>query len=402
MTDTSPVRIVVIADDSGLVQRLLTLLREAPRWQSQVMPVERLADAGPLLTPERCDVVLLDLAQAAPVADGRSVLQQVQALSPALPLVVLTPEKEGDDEEVAALQALEQGAQELLSKSRLDGSGLVRALRYAMARHRAAARQRAGTIQGTQPSPAQELPAAEAEPARNPRDELLGIVVHDLRNPLSTVAMVASLMLATPAADEAGRRLQRHAEKLDRAARRMEQLLRDLQDLTSIESGSLSITTKPTSISSLLQEAIKAHASAAQAKGITLRSASLDSEDYVTCDRERILQVLAHIVGNAVKFTPAGGTIELRAIRRADAVDLAIADTGPGIAATDLSLLLERSWRSWRLRQGKSADRTGTGLGLAISKGILELHGVRLGAESELGKGATFSFALPRAPAGLR
>ncbi len=229
----------------------------------------------------------------------------------------------------------------------------------------------------------------QAQQAIKSRDELLATVSHDLRNPLSTIAMVASLMLVAPAHDEAAKRLRRHAEKLDRAVKRMEHLIRDLQDLASIENGHLSLSPNPTPLAMLLADAIEAQSQAAQAKGIKLLSDTSDPGIWVACDRERVLQVLANLVGNAIKFTPEGGTVELRCLRRSSDICLSVADTGPGIAAEELPRVFERFWQS------KSIARTGSGLGLAISKGIIDRHGGEIWVESELGRGATFSFTLP-------
>lgn len=233
----------------------------------------------------------------------------------------------------------------------------------------------------------------EAQRAIKSRDYMLATVSHDLRNPLSTIAMVASLMLAAPAVDEEGRRLHRHAAKLDRAVKRMEHLIRDLLDLASIESGHLSINPKPTQLMPLISESIDALQPAAVAKRIKLTGELHEAGAVVFCDRERVLQVLTNIVGNAIKFTPEGGSILIRCARRSTEVCLSIADTGPGIAAADLPRVFDRFW------QAQSSDRAGTGLGLAICKGIVERHQGTIWAESQIGAGTTFFFTLPLASA---
>ncbi len=232
---------------------------------------------------------------------------------------------------------------------------------------------------------------AEAQRAIKSRDDMLATVSHDLRNPLSTIAMVASLMLAAPAVDEEGRRLHRHAAKLDRAVKRMEHLIRDLLDLASIESGHLSINPKPTQLTTLISEGLDALQPAAQAKRLKLTGELHDPSALVLCDRERILQVLTNIVGNAIKFTPDDGAIRIRCTRRSQDICVSVADTGPGIAAGDLPRVFDRFW------QARSADRAGTGLGLAICKGIVERHQGSIWAESQLGAGTTFFFTLPLA-----
>jgi len=109
----------------------------------------------------------------------------------------------------------------------------------------------------------------------------------------------------------------------------------------------------------------------------------------VFADRERVLQVLANLAGNAVKFTPAGGRVEIAAARAGDEVRVAVRDTGPGIAADDLPCVFDRFW------QARSTRRAGAGLGLAIAKGIVEAHGGTVSAESTPGAGSTFAFTLP-------
>lgn len=510
MSNTGPVRLLLIADNPADADRLRALLPAAPRLACQLAHVDRLAAAAPLIGPEHADLVLLALSRLSP--DGLAILAQARTLAHPLPVVVLTEL----DDEGAALAAIEQGAQDVLVKGKVDGPGLERAILHAIARRRAEEKERqliqeraasaaakeeesrfrglaeaipqlvweynsAGrfdfmssrwyeyTGQAPGQGSAEQFSAAlhpddagpllsqwqaavqtatnwqseyrlrradgtyrwhlgravpvldkdgvsikwygtatdiddhknneherlrlydQAQQAIKSRDELLATVSHDLRNPLSTIAMVASLMLVAPAHDEASKRLRRHAEKLDRAVKRMEHLIRDLQDLASIENGHLSLSPNPTPLVTILTDAIEAHSQAAQAKGIKLQGDTTDCGIWVACDRERILQVLANLVGNAIKFTPEGGTVELRYFRRPSDVCLSVADTGPGIAAEDKPRVFERFW------QGKSIARTGSGLGLAISKGIMDRHGGELWVESELGRGATFSFTLPLA-----
>lgn len=231
----------------------------------------------------------------------------------------------------------------------------------------------------------------EAKRAIRSRDDMLATVSHDLRNPLSTIAMIASLMFAAPATDEEGRRLHRHAAKLDRAVKRMEHLIRDLLDLASIESGHLSINPKPTQLLPLINEGLDALQPAAQAKRLKLTGELPEASSLVFCDRERVLQVLTNIVGNAIKFTPEGGSILIRCARRSQEVCVSVTDTGAGIAEADLPRVFDRFW------QARSTDRAGTGLGLAICKGIVERHQGKIWAESQFGAGTTFFFTLPLA-----
>jgi PAS domain S-box-containing protein len=234
----------------------------------------------------------------------------------------------------------------------------------------------------------------QAQQAVKSRDELLATVSHDLRNPLSTIAMGATLILSAPTDDAQSKLIHSHAEKIDRAAKRMEHLIRDLLDIASIESGHLSIHPRTTRLCELYAETLDAMQPAAHERKLQLSSDFPDEDTVVHCDRERVLQVLMNIVGNAIKFTGAGGAIGLRCEVRPHDVCLSVADTGPGINEHDLPRVFDRFW------QAKETARAGVGLGLAICKGIINQHQGTIWVESVDGKGTTFYFTLPRAPAG--
>jgi len=134
----------------------------------------------------------------------------------------------------------------------------------------------------------------------------------------------------------------------------------------------------------------------AAVRGLELRAEVADDVPAVCADGPRIEQVLANLLGNAIKFTPRGGTIVVRAARSADDVCFAVVDTGPGIAKENLAHVFDRFW------QAERTDRLGTGLGLYIVKGIVETHGGTVWAESEVGQGSSFFFTLPSALGGPR
>jgi signal transduction histidine kinase/ActR/RegA family two-component response regulator len=229
------------------------------------------------------------------------------------------------------------------------------------------------------------------ERAVRSRDEILGIVAHDLRNPLNVISAAAnSLHHRLP--DSVSRR---PLERIMRAAQRAEHLIRDLLDLSAIEGGHFSIDKRPIDTASTILSALDSQQGLAAASCVILASDLSPALPWVDADEERILEVLENLVGNAVKFTLAGGTVTVGAGLRDEKLLLWVKDNGPGIAADQLTHLFDRFW------QASKSDRRGTGLGLTICKAIVEAHGGRIWAESEPGAGTTVFFTIPaleRAP----
>lgn len=230
----------------------------------------------------------------------------------------------------------------------------------------------------------------EAEAAVRSRDEVLSIVSHDLRNPVSTVMMSAGL-LADPefALSDADRRKQ--IDVIGRSAHRMNRLIQDLLDVARIEGQRLTIDCRCEDPAALAVETCEAFRPIAADKSIDL-ACDIDHDlPRVSADRDRVAQVLSNYLNNALKFTPSGGSVVLRATLASDGgVRLSVSDTGPGISAEDLPHVFDRFW------QAKRTAHLGSGLGLAIAKGIAEAHHGRVGVESTPGKGSTFWFVLPR------
>ena len=218
------------------------------------------------------------------------------------------------------------------------------------------------------------------------REEILRIVAHDLRNPLNTISMATSALLDMPGAD-AGQKGPLRI--IRRSGERMNHLIQDLLSVTTIEAGRLSIAPRKLHVNELLHEAQEALEPIAREKSLTLSVDAAADLPPVRADSGRILQVFSNLVGNAVKFTPAGGTITLSARRAAGKVECSVRDTGPGIPPAQIPRLFGKFW------QAKRGDGRGVGLGLAIAKGIVEAHGGTISVESELGKGSVFSFQLP-------
>jgi signal transduction histidine kinase/CheY-like chemotaxis protein len=233
----------------------------------------------------------------------------------------------------------------------------------------------------------------EAQKAIAARENLMAIVSHDLRNPLTTILMTTELLLRTVPNDRR-RRDRKHAETVHRSAARMDRLVRDLLDFATVEGGRLVIDARPHSARALAKEAIEEHERQALEKSVRLRFVEGSEDHVIRCDRERMQQVFSNLLGNALKFTRRGGTITLGIARQDGEVCFSVSDTGPGIPRHELPHIFERFWQS------RGTARLGTGLGLSIAQGIVGLHGGRIWVESEVGLGSTFSFTCPIARPG--
>jgi signal transduction histidine kinase len=181
---------------------------------------------------------------------------------------------------------------------------------------------------------------------------------------------------------------------IQRAANRANRLISDLLDVARIQAGGLAVEPASVEVRSLMQEAVDSATPLATANQLTLQRVAEDDVTTVFSDRDRVLQVFANLIGNAIKFTPKGGEITLRAELAGGDVRFAVCDTGPGIPPEHLPHVFDRYW------QAKSTAKLGTGLGLSIAKGIVEAHGGKIFVESEPGRGASFIFTLPVAPRG--
>ena len=229
----------------------------------------------------------------------------------------------------------------------------------------------------------------EAQQATRARDDVLAVVAHDLRNPLNTVIMAASLMLdATPVERPQERR---QVEIVRRAADRMNRMIQDLLDVRRIESGKLGIEPQTESAASLVHDTIEMLQPLASGSTIVLEASIAENLLPVLADAARIQQVLSNLVGNAVKFTPREGRVTVCAEPIDGGVRFGVIDTGPGIPPDQVPHIFGQFW------QAMPSDRRGIGLGLAIAKGIVEAHGGMIWVESHVGLGSTFYFTLPSA-----
>jgi signal transduction histidine kinase len=228
----------------------------------------------------------------------------------------------------------------------------------------------------------------KAQQAVRSRDEVLAIVCHDLRNQLMQVVTARSLYDRTPEID-----MKEHLNgMMKRQTQSMVRLLGDLLDSTAMDHGQLTINKDWTDPEALLNETLELQIPVAERKSIRVLKEIAVGIPGVHCDAMRIGQVLSNLLSNAIKFTPNDGTITLRLDCKDNHVRFSVSDNGPGISEEDLPHVFERYWR------GKT-DHGGVGLGLTIVNAIVKAHGGTAWAESEFGKGSTFSFSLPESTA---
>jgi signal transduction histidine kinase len=239
---------------------------------------------------------------------------------------------------------------------------------------------------------------AGLEAAVRAREEVCAVVSHDLRNPLAAVKSGSQLILDMLKDDHLERDAMTDVISLVHgAAERMSHLVGDLLDLSRMEAGHLQLEWRRARAVDLLRLIGDSFIPQASQKDVSFEIALPPELPAFYCDSNRVFQVFANLIGNALRYTPSGGSvrIEARALNR-DWVEVSVADTGPGIRPEYLPHVFDRYW------QPRESAKTGAGLGLYIAKRIVEAHGGRIRVESRLGQGSRFSFTLPTTAAAMQ
>lgn len=304
-----------------------------------------------------------------PGISGLDLIRDLRARGVYTPILAVT----GRDDEANESALIAAGASDYLPKQEVRADRLARRLRYAI---------RVGRAEKTSIA---ALNAAQR--AVQDRDDLLSIVSHDLRNPLNAIR-IASDELADPALEPAERSLMVGA--VQRALRRADRLIQDLLDVSRIEAGRLPISCSHVPVRELLEQGRGEYELLAREAQIELKVVVDPAVDHVYVDRERFLQVLGNLLGNAVRYARGTGEATLSAQVTDDIVEISLEDRGPGIPAEQLPYLFDRFY------QVRQQQRAGAGLGLAIVKGIVEAHGGTITATSKVGCGSKFIIRLPR------
>jgi len=237
----------------------------------------------------------------------------------------------------------------------------------------------------------------EARRALEARDDVLGVVSHDLGNPLQAIFIGIEALERTQRRSDGEEGLgggEYYLSAIRRSAEVMERLIQDLLEVRRVESGGLVLKRETQPLAPLMTEALARMDPLARVRSVTIETVvDLDGAPDPPLDADRIQQVLSNLLGNAVKHTPEGGRVTLRATRDGEDLCVTVEDTGPGLPQEELDRVFEPFWR------GSTGRGPGVGLGLAIARGIVLAHGGRIWAESTLGEGCRFNFSLPTSPA---
>lgn len=226
-----------------------------------------------------------------------------------------------------------------------------------------------------------------AEVLAQAREDVLGVVAHDLRNPLNLILMTGELLLQENLSEE------RRRDMLNigmRAAHQMNRLIDDLLDTVRLQAGTFALDVEEVPVDSIMRQAEETFRPIADRRHLKLEMACED-DGRVRADPARVSQIVGNLIGNAIKFTPEKGTIKVRAKPADKQVIFEVADDGPGISPDGISHLFDSFW------QARKNDQRGVGLGLAIVKELVEAHGGKVWVESKVNEGSKFSFSLPAA-----
>ena len=229
----------------------------------------------------------------------------------------------------------------------------------------------------------------ELEMASRHKSDFLATMSHELRTPLNAIIGFSEVLHEQMFGKLNERQLAYVNDVLD-AGKHLLSLINDVLDLAKIEAGRVELRLSQVALPDVLRNAVSMHAERVRRAGVDISLRTEPDEITIEADERRIRQVVFNLVSNAVKFTPAGGRVDISARLDDGHLEVAVADTGPGIAAEDLEKIFEEFEQT---AEGRHAE--GTGLGLPLSRKLVELHGGRLWAESEVGRGSTFRFTLP-------
>jgi signal transduction histidine kinase len=230
--------------------------------------------------------------------------------------------------------------------------------------------------------------ATEAQTALRIRDEILAMVSHDLGNPAAAIVLTVNAL--TQATSNQALDSQ-SLESIRLAAQQMQHLIEDLLELASWRQTRVASNATPQDITEIISAALHILESSAKKRSQRLTTTAFQPDMIVLCDRRKMMRVLINLVGNAIKFTPEGGHIEVSARSNGREALVTVKDDGPGISTVDLPHVFDAYWR------GEEDLHKGTGLGLYVARTLVESQGGRLWVESLRGRGSTFRFTIPHA-----
>jgi signal transduction histidine kinase len=369
-----PIRLLIVEDNLGDVD----LLREALSGKNAVIDhVERIADALAYVAANAPDIVLLDLSL--PDASGFEGLRTVRQAAPQVPVVVVT----SIEDEALGGEAVREGAEDYLPKSRIDAHVTYRAVQYAIERNRSRAREKTLAIESAA--------RTEMERLNQVKDRFLSVLAHELRNPLAPMTFALEIMRQPRAGAET---LNRAREAMHRQVAQLTRLVNDLLDVSRINTNKLSLQKKRISLAAMVAQAQEAVAPAIAQYGHKLEVNVPQTGAEVVADGVRVTQVISNLLHNAAKFTPAGGSISLDVRMEQGHAHITVRDSGIGFDAKASSRLFDMYHQ-----EESVVSASGLGVGLALARQLVEMHGGTISASSP-GKGLGAEFVV-RFPDGM-
>ncbi|MBA3464369.1 MAG: response regulator [Deltaproteobacteria bacterium] len=357
------IRILMIDDD--LVDRLaIRRAIEQSGLSCDITEASSGEDALTIVKSQSFDCLLLD--HDLPGTTGIEIAKQLRGSGNMTPIVFVT----GQQNEELLQAAVDAGATDFFPKGDLSPRRLALRIRFAIRIGRAEAESARSLASATQASRA--------------RDDVLAVVSHDLRGPLHAISLACEALREESTGDAL-----RYLGAIERASQRAERLIADLLEASAIENGALTLTRGSVDAAAIVRQAAADHELLAKESGGKITAQIKDESTIVLADRDRVLQVLGNLIGNALKHA-RGAPIDISVDRQAGEAVIVVRDKGPGISSAELPHVFDRYWHG-RTKKG------GAGLGLAIAKGIVEAHGGKVAVASAQGQGSEFSFTLPLA-----
>jgi signal transduction histidine kinase len=378
-------QVLLLEDSPSDVLLEKELLEQDPSIKVEVTCGTRFEEGLRLLADKSFDVVLMDLNL--PDSQGLETFERLREAAPEAPVIVLT----GLEDPELATEILKRGAQDYLLKGAAMGHGLIRAIRYAIERHKVAVELETRVADRTA-----ALAEANAELQRK-NEQIQGFyhtLSHELKTPLTSAREFVSLVmegLAGPTNPQQMEFLATAKDSLDL----MRRYLDDLLDASRLDTGKMSLELRPGCLTELARRVVKSIAPTAAHNGIRLEAVIEQETREIFFDHSRIIQVVTNLINNAIKFTPPGGTIRVHAgpaPGRSRYQQVKVSDTGCGIQPGQISLIFERLYQ---VNPEDGSNKHGMGLGLFICRELIALHDGQISVESEPGKGSTFWFDIP-------
>ena len=366
-----PLQVLLVEDNAGDARLLREMFSKERADSFELTHLLRMSEAVIHLAKGGVDIILLDMGL--PDGHGLDTVRRAHAVAPGIPVIVLT----GLDDEALAAEALKEGAQDYLIKGQIENRALPRALRHAIERHRM---------------------QAETDLIRTNqmqfKDEFLSHVSHELRSPLTAIYQFVTILL-DKLAGELNLEQHQYLQIILRNVKQLQSMIDDLLEVTRTQAGKLTIELQCTSASDAIVYAVNTLHGDAKAKGVTLSSDIAGQLPFLCADPTRLRQVLIILVDNAIKFTPAGGKVQVQARvhdEQSHLLILEVSDSGCGIKPDMSERIFERLFQA---SDPDLAGRNGLGLGLYICKELVTRQGGQIWATSAPGQGAVFSVTLP-------